>query len=255
MSTPATPSAPKPAGDDRNLVPADASPAPTLEDRLQSLWEKNRNAIIGACVLVLAVIVGKGIWERMERSKHEEIGKAYGAAATSDQLRTFSAAHASHPLGGIAHLRLADEAYAAGKFTDAIAGYDKAVVILADNPLGARARLGRATAKAQAGKAAEATTELKAIADDTKLPKAVRGEAAYHLTGLAVEAGNATEAQKFVDLLTQLDPDPRNPWTGRAMMLRATLPAAPAPAAPAPAAGEKKADAAAPAVKVEIPKK
>lgn len=253
MSTPAHPSAPKPAGDDRNLVPADVSPAFSLEDKLRSLWEKNRNLIIGACVLVLAVIVGKGIWERMEAGKHEEIGKAYAAATTSDQLRSFSAAHSTHALGGIAHLRLADEAYAAGKFTDAIAGYDKAVVVLTDGPLGARARLGRAAAKAQAGKAAEAAAELKAIADDAKLPKAVRGEAAYHLTGLAVEAGNAADAQKHVDLLTQLDPG--SPWAGRAMMLRATLPATPAPAAPAPAAGEKPADTATPAVKVEIPKK
>ena len=60
------------------------------------------------------------------------------------------------------------------------------------------------------------------------------------MTSLAVEAGNAAEAQKMVDLLTQIDP--MSAWSQRAMMLRATLPAtpAPAPAAAAPAATEKK---------------
>ncbi len=252
MSTPATPSTPKSAGDDRNLVAVDVTTALTFEDKLQLFWDKHRTLIIVACVLIAVAIVGKGVWDRMQVAKQEEIGKRYAAATTTEQLRSFSAAHTGHTLAGVAQLRIADEAYAAGKYADAIAGYESALVVLTDGPLGARARLGRAAAKLQSGKTAEATAELKAIADDAKAPKAARGEAAYHLTGLAVEAGNATDAQKYVDQLTQLDPDPRSPWTGRAMMLRATLPATPPPAAPA--TEEKKSDAT-PSVKVEIPKK
>jgi hypothetical protein len=256
MSTPATPSSPQPAGDDRNLVAVDATTALTFEDKVNLFWKNNSKLILGACVVVVLAIAGKGLMDRLARQKDEKIGQAYAAATTNDQLKAFAAANPGHMLAGIAQLRLADEAYGAGKPADSIAGYEAAVALLGDSPLGARARLGRALAKLNSGKAAEGTAELKALADDPKQPKAARSEAAYHLTGLAVEAGNATDAQKFVDQLTQLDPDPRsNPWSQRALMLRATLPATPAPAAPAaPAPEEKKADAT-PAVKLEIPKK
>jgi hypothetical protein len=253
MSTPATPSSPQPAGDDRNLVAVEAATAATFEDKVNLFWKNYSKLIVAACVVVVLAIAGKGLMDYLARQKDEKIGQAYAAATTNDQLKAFAAAHAGHALAGIAHLRLADEAYGAGKPADAIAGYDTAATILADGPLGARARLGRALAKLNSGKAPEGTAELKALADDAKLPKAARAEAAYHLTGLAVEAGNAADAQKFVDQLTQIDPDPRsNPWSQRAMMLRATLPATPPPASPV--AEEKKADAA-PAVKLEIPKK
>jgi hypothetical protein len=148
---------------------------------------------------------------------------------------------------------MADDAYAAGKSADAIAGYDKAIEVLKSGPLASRARLGRALAKAQAGKAAEANTELKQIADDAGEFKAIRAEATYQLTSLAVETGNAVEAQKFVDQLNQIDP--MGAWAQRAVMLRSTLPPTP-PAAAAPASGaagvEAKADE--PSVKVNLPK-
>ncbi len=240
MSTPATPSSPNPAGDDRNLVAVDATTAVTFEEKMQVVWKKNRAIVLGLCVLILLAILGKGAWEYMSRSKELDVQKAYGAATTNDQLKAFTAAHAGHPLAGIAELRMGDDAYAAGKTADAIASYDRAVSVLKDGPLAARARIGRAVAKALSGKTPEATTELKQLAEDTKQTKSVRAEAAYHLTTIAVEAGNATDAQKAVDLLNQIEP--MGAWTQRAQMLRATLPATPAPAA-APAGPEKKEEA------------
>ncbi len=185
-------------------------------------------------------------------AERQNVQTAYAAATSNDQLKTFIAAHRGHTLSAIAELRLADEAYAAGKVADAVAGYEKALEVLKDGPLAARAKVGRAVAKAQSGKAAEASKELKQLADDAQLSKAVRSEAAYHVTSLAVEAADATEAQKMVDLLNQIDP--MGAWSQRAVMLRATLPAAPAPAAPAApaaAAGAEKKDE--PAVKLNLP--
>lgn len=249
MSKSATPSTPSPAGDDRNLVPVDATTAYSFEDKLGIFWVKNRNVILALCAAVVLAIVAKGAWEYFARQKELEIGKTYAAASTPEELKAFSAAHAEHPLGGIAQLRIADEAYSAGKSADAVAGYDKAISILKTGPLAARARLGRALAKAQAGNAAGATTELKQIADDSSLSKAIRAEVAYHLTSLAVEAGNATEAQKFVDQLNQIDP--MGAWAQRAIMLRSTLPATPAPAGnEAPALDQKKDE---PSVKIDLP--
>ena len=260
MTTPATPSNSKPTGDDRNLVTVDETTAATFEDKLQVLWQKNRGLIIGLCIAVLLVIVGKGAWDYFARQKQLEIGRAYAAATTPEQLKSFAAAQADHPLAGVAHLRMADDAYAAGKYADAVTAYDKAIAILKDDPLTARARLGRALAKVHAGKAAEAQTELKQILDDAKQFKAVRTEAGYHLASMAVEARNAADAQKYTDQLMQLDP--QSPWTSRAMMLRASLPpivsaptapttTEPAGTTPAPAKKEE----AASGVEVKLPGK
>jgi hypothetical protein len=253
MSTSATPSTPSPAGDDRNLVAVDATTAVTFEDKAQLFWKRNRNVVLGVCAVVIIAILAKGGWDYLARQKELDVEKAYAAATTPEQLKAFAAANPNHALGGIAQLRIADEAYETGKSADAIAAYDKALSALKSGPLASRAKLGRALAKAQAGKAAEATAELKQIADDATLFKALRAEAAYHLTSLAVDAGNAAEAQKLVDQLNQIDP--MGAWAQRALMLRSTLPATPAPAAaaPAPATTEAKKDE--PSVKLNLPGK
>jgi len=231
------PTDPKPAGDDRNLVPVEATPVFSFEDKLYVFWQKYRGLILGLCVLVLVGIVGKGVWDYLARQKELDVQKSYAAAATPEQLKTFSASHTDHVLGGVAQLRIADEAYAAGKSAEAVAAYHKAISSLREGPLAARARLGRALAKIQAGNAAEAINELKQLVNDTAQFKAIRTEAAYHLTSLAVENGNVEEAQKLSDQLMQIDPT--SPWTQRGLQLRATLPATPAPAPTvAPAASD-----------------
>jgi len=202
--------------------------------------------VFGLIILILAGIVGKGGWDYLARQREAEVGKAYAASSTTEQLKSFAAAHAGHVLAGIAQLRIADEAYAAGKSADAIALYDKALAVLKGGPLAARAKLGRGLAKVQAGKATDAAADLKQLADDVNQLKAIRSEAAYHLTGMAVEAGNAADAQKYVDQLGQIDP--MGPWSQRAVALRAMLPAAAAPSTP------KKEDAA-PSVQVKLPGK
>jgi hypothetical protein len=252
---PASPATPNSAGDDRNLVAVDRTTAVTFEDKLQLFWKNNRTAVLGVCVVVLLAILGKGAWDYFGRERERDLGQAYVAATTPEQLKAFSAAHPDHVLGGIAQIRIADDAYAPGKSAEAIAGYDKAIAALKNDALAARAKIGRALAKAQAGKTADAVTELKQLADDANQFKAARAEAAYHLTGLAVEAGNATDAQKYVDQLNQIEP--MGAWAQRAMMLRATLPATPAPEATAPAssstpATEKKDE---PAVQLKLPGK
>ncbi len=232
MTTPATPSAPKPAGDDRKLVSVDETYiAPSFEDKLHLFWEKNGTAVLALCGLIAVGILAKGGWDYVQKGKEQDIQKAYAAATTSDQLKAFASANADHALAGIAQLRLADEAYAAGKSADAIAGYDKAFATIKTGPLAARAQLGRALAKVQSGKAAEATTELKALVTDAAQFKGLRAEAAYHLTSLAAEAANGADVQKYSDQLMQLDPS--GPWTQRALMLRATVPAPAAALAPA----------------------
>ena len=252
MSTPATPSKPTPAGDDRNLVAVDAMTAATFEDKLRLFWGKNRTAIYVLCLAIALAIIGKGAWDHLARAKELEVGKAYAAATTPDQLKAFAAANAGHELAAVAQLRMADDAYKAGKAADAVAGYEKALSTLKEGPLAARAKMGLALSHLQAGKATEAAKELALLADDANQFKAVRTEATYHLTSLAVEAGNAVDAQKYVDQIMKIDVS--SPWTQRAMALRASLPVTAAPAA-APAATEPKKDAPAAGVQVKLPGK
>ncbi|MBC8039345.1 MAG: hypothetical protein H7Y06_02280, partial [Opitutaceae bacterium] len=155
----------------------------------------------------------------------------YAAATTSDQLKSFVAAHSGHVLGGLAQLRLADEAYTAGNYADARAAYEKAAGILKSTTFGERARVGAAISAVLAGSSAEGEAALKQLSADITLGKLVRAEATYHLASLAAAAGNATEAIRLVEQVTVIDPD--GPWVDRASMLRATLPktvAAPDPA-------------------------
>jgi len=250
MSMSASPSNPTPAGDDRNLVAVDATTAVTFEEKVQLFWKKNKTAVFALCGVVLLAIIGKEAWDYMARQKQLDVQNAYAAATTPEQLKAFAAAHPNDPLGGIAELRIADEAYKAGKSDEAVAAYDRAMNALKEGPLVARAKIGHALAKVQGGKVADASAELKKIADDANALKAVRAEAAYNLTSLAVDGRNATEAQKYVDQLMQIDIT--SPWTQRGMALRATLPTPTAAEAAAP--GVKKEDASS-GVQVKLPGK
>lgn len=248
MTTPATPSSPQPAGDDRKLVSVDESYiAPTFEDKLNLFWQKNSTAVWIVCGLVVVAILAKGGWDYMQGQKELDVQKAYAAASTSDQLKAFAAANPEHALAGVAQLRLADEAYTAGKSADAVAAYEKAAATLKTGPLAARAQLGRALSKLQSGKSAEAATDLQQIAGDTTQSNAIRTHAMYALASIAAEAANGADVQKYADQLMQLDPT--SPWSQNVMKLRATVPA-PVSAAPA------KTDAApASGVQVKIPGK
>jgi len=217
----------------------------TFEDKMRGFWASYRKVVLALCALVVLGIVGKGALEYFEEQREEGVRKAYAAATTPDQLKAFAAANASHSLAGVAHLRMADEAYKAGKAADAVSGYEKAAGILKSGPLAARARLGLALSNVLAGKSADGAKVLGQVAGDEKEFKAVRAEAIYHLCSLAAEAGQADEVQKRVDELMKLDVS--SPWTQRAMSLRASLP---------PAADAKKDAAAAPAgVQVKVPGK
>ncbi len=250
MTTPATPSSSKSTGDDRNLVAVDAATATTFEDKLHLFWRQNGTAVLVLCGLVLVGIVAKGGWDYLGRQKELAVEQDFAAATTSEARKAFVVAHPDHSLGGIAQLRLADDAYAAGKTADALAGYDKTLTIIKDGPLAARAQLGRALAKIQSGKAADGTTDLKQLAGDPNQFKGVRAEAAYQLTSLAADAANSADVQKYADQLMSIDP--ASAWAQRAMALRAMFPA---PAAPATAKTDQKKDAAPAGAQVKLPGK
>jgi len=212
------------SGDDRNLITIDENYlAPTFEDRLRIFWEKNSRAVLAAIALVLALILAKGGYEIFHAQREKAVAADYAAATTDDQLKAFAADHTGHVLGGLAQLRLADTAYAAGNYTEARTAYDKSFGILKSNTFGQRARLGSAVSALQAGATAEGQAALKLLSADLNLEKIVRAEATCTLASLAAAAGDTAEAIRLIEQTTIIDPD--GPWAERATMLRATLPA------------------------------
>jgi hypothetical protein len=247
---PVPPSPTSPADDDRNLVAVGETNVVTFGDKLHTFWEKNGKAVLAFCGLVILGVLAKGLWEYMARQRELGVEQAYAAATTPEQLKTFAAAHPDHSLGAIAQLRMADEAYTAGKFAEAISGYDQALGVLKTGPLAARVQLGRAMARIMSGKTAEGTADLKQLLEDANQLKAIRVEAGYHLASLAAEARNSEEVQKLSDRLIQIDPS--SLWSQRALTLRANLavPTAPAASAPATKQGETT-----PGVQLKLPGK
>jgi predicted negative regulator of RcsB-dependent stress response len=240
MTKPTTPSAPKSAGDDRNLVAVDEHyVALTLEDRLRIFWQKNGKSVVALVVILLLAILAKGAWDYRTAQKEVELQQEYTAAATPVQLKAFAAAHPGHVLSGVARLRLADDDYAAGKSTEAVYGYEDALATLKTGPLASRARLGLAMAQLQDGKAAEGEAALKQLASDAAEPKAIRVEATYQLASLASVAGKSDDVSKYTGQMLAIDPT--SPWLQRALMLRVSQPVAAAGAVPAvkfPATGK-----------------
>jgi tetratricopeptide (TPR) repeat protein len=207
-----------------NAPISDTPVAPNFEETLRKFWEKNSKVVYLACATVFLVIIVKGGLEYLRAQNEKDVAAAYAAASTSERLKSFASQHPDHLLGAAATLRLADEAYAAGKYTDAATNYQNAASVFKTGPFGARALLGSALSKVLAGQAAEGESKLKQLADDASHPKVIRAEAAYHLATIAMEAGRSEEAVKYFDLVGTFDP--MSTWSRRAMMHRASLPTA-----------------------------
>lgn len=243
-----------PAGDDRNLVTIDENYlAPTFEDRLQIFWSKHSRTVWALTGIVAAVIVGRYAFESYAAYRERQVQADYAAAATTAQLQAFAQTHPTAVLAGVAQLRIADEAYAAGNFTAAREAYAAAAPLLADNPLAARARLGAAFTPLQSGDTATAKSALEALANDTTLAKAYRAEAAYHLAVVARDAGQAADATRWIELVTTVEP--QGAWANRANQLRESLPAVPAPVAASATASPAAAPVAAEPSSVTFPGK
>ncbi len=223
MPTPALPSDNRPPGEAAALVNPD--------EVLVGFWEKNRQTIVAACLIVLAAIVGKGGWDYVSSQKEEATEREYAEATTPERLRTFVEAHPSHMLAGLAELRVADASYQAGQTADALAGYEKAAAVLKTGILAARAQLGLAITKLQSGQTADGEAGLRQLAGDAGLPQSIRAEATYHLASLAADAGRADEVQRLSTQLMQIDP--ASPWAQQAFALQARLPFPAKAAAPA----------------------
>lgn len=221
---------------DPNAENAKPHPVESFAANLQLFWLKNRNAILAACGVVLAVILGREVYFYVQEQRAVSTAKEYAACGTAaDKLKQFASSNEGNPLASVAYLRVADEAYEAKKFAEAVGYYEKALKASKEFPFSGRAALGVAMSQVQSGKSAEGQNALRVLVDDKAQLKGVRAEAAYHLATLNVEAGKTEEAKKLADQILQIDSS--GMWAQRAVLLRATLTGPAAPAAEKPASG------------------
>lgn len=232
MSTP-VPTNPQATPNDSNQPAA----TPGFEHALHSFWQKNAQAVYAFCAVVVLVIVAKGGYDMYVRWQTSKVSAEYGAATTNEKLKAFAAAHPGNQLAGAAKLRLADDAYSNGNYTQAASDYQAASDIFKGGVLGGRARLGIAMSRLQAGQTADAEAQLKLIAGDSTLLRSIRAEAAYQLASFVAQAGRNDEAQKYLDQLNAIDP--AGSWAQRGMLLKLSLPAPAAVSAPAPVPAAK----------------
>lgn len=234
MSTPSQPT-PPPAGDRHAPATTSASPVqPPFEERLGIFWEKYRGAVILVCIAILLVIVGRTGWQILQNRRAAAQAAEFAQATNPEQLKAFAAEHAGSDLAGVAQMKVADDAYAAGRFSEAAAAYDAAVEALQSPALAARGRIGAAISRLKAGQADAARTALQGVANDVALPETLRAEAVYHLASAAVAAGQQDELARLLEQINAIEPN--GLWAQRADSLRQHLPVSAAPAAGQPAA-------------------
>jgi hypothetical protein len=220
-----TPPVDRPAKDQATSVPDDDFAA-----LMHSFWARNRSTVLMVAVVVLLAVIGRQGWDYFNERREQSIRDEYAQAAESpEKLAAFAAEYSSHPLAGVAWLRLADRQYSTGDFKSATTNYQRAAGSLTEIALKSRARLGAAMSLLAGGDQPAGEAALKPLTTDATADKVIRAEACYHLATLANEAGRADEVRTLTDEITKIDP--MSVWAQRAFQLRASaaLEALPAP--------------------------
>lgn len=197
-------------------------PVAPFDETLHAIWQKNKNFITTIVIAALVALLGYYGFEYFRHQKETSIAAGYAAAGTSSAaLKTFADEHPGHVLGGLARLRLADEAFTAKNYTEAAAIYQKAADALGASPFAGRARLGAAVARIHAGQTAGGEAALKQLSNDGAQLQDIRAEASYHLGTLALAAGRKDDAIKSFDLVSAIAPS--SLWSQQAMFRRSLI--------------------------------
>lgn len=203
-----------------------AAPAAELsfEGKVHAFWAKNQRFVYLLCGAVLVAIVAREGWQYFAAMRERNLRQEYAQISDKpDKLAAFADAHTGHPLAGVAYLQVADRKFESADYKGAAALYDKAAGNLKNAELLGRAKLGAAFSLLSGGDAAGGESALKKVGENQALSKAIRAEAAFHLASLALEAGKPDDVRKLVEEISKIDLG--GPWSQRATMLLANLPA------------------------------
>lgn len=203
--------------DERNLIDTKDSTEISIEDRISVYWMENKT-FVSACIFALALSIigfnGIRIYISYEESK---IQAAYTEAVSKDTLSDFAQAYSGEYLGGLAALKIGDQAYVEKNYEKALNFYTIAGQALVNNILEGRARLGEAFSMYYSEKKSEALVLLAAMTEDDRLAEVARIEAAYHLAVQAQAVGNKEEFERFIAQIKASKV--ADPWIQRVSML------------------------------------
>ncbi len=210
-----------PQADERNLVEAsEQEDTISTEERAQELWDRYKNPVIAGVGLVfLAIVFMQGIrW--MRTAAENQTQAAYQSALAEDSLAAFGEKHEAHTLGGVAHLKLANEAFAEEDFAAAAELYKKAAKGMTGTPLQARAQIGEGVSLIRAGETvAPAGLEiLEKVASNEDAAAGIRAEALYHLAIHALAQGDEAGYNQLVSRIENLEGG--EDWLNRANAIR-----------------------------------
>ncbi len=183
---------------------SDLPPDADVEERFNDFWKRNGPAIFAVIAIIAVVVVGYQIYGYVQDRKAERLAETYATLESPEAKLDFANENPDSQLGGLAFLETADEAYAAGNFTDAATRYDAAIRGLAETPLSGRARLGAAMARLRQGDST-APALLDQLARDAAVLAPIRGEAAYLLATKHWEEGNTEQVRRALDLLATIE--------------------------------------------------
>lgn len=200
---------------------SDLPPDADIEDRFNDFWKKNGPAIFGVIALIAVVVVGYQVYDYLQDRKADRLSSEFNTLETPEEKLNFAERNAGGHLASLAFIEIADYAYAAENFTDAVERYEAALPGLEGNPISGRARLGAAMARLRLGDA-NAAVLLDQLARDPGVLDPIRGEAAYLLAATQLAEGQTAEARRALDLLGTLDNAPQ--WQQRGLQLESQLP-------------------------------
>jgi len=199
-----------------------ASDVSGFEQRLSGFWAKNQKRVFLLCAVVLVVIVAREVSAISAAKSRERLAQTYAQSAASPEgLRRFAQDNAGQQLGGVAWLQVADKAYAADNFSEAVSAYEQSLKGLANgSALANRAALGLAVSQLKSGAETQGRAGLAALADNASISVGVRAEASYHLALFAHVAGDQETFAQRAAQLAQIDP--MSLWNQRLLSLQVT---------------------------------
>lgn len=191
--------------DERNLIDLELADEISIEDRISIYWMENKSFILGCITALALVIIGINGARMYQGYATEKLQAEYAIAQSEGTLAQFAQAHTNKPLGGLAALSTADQAFSDQDYAQALEFYGIAAGALGENILIGRALLGHAFALYYNGQPDEGLAQLNSIAADSKLPDSARAEAAYHLAIEADLAGRNAEFDSYVAQINAME--------------------------------------------------
>ncbi len=194
------------AADERKTVILDEDlEGVEFDDRVWLYWKRNKGFIISTVVSAFAIIIGVQGWKVYSAKRADSLAEAFAAAGV-EGLEKFSEQNPGTTLAGVALLEVADEAYKAGKYGDAVKAYNRAASELGSGILKGRAMLGAAVCEYSMD-VPKGVLALKSVYGNVELARGYRAHAGY-LYALGLSNSGKTDEAKSV--MKELAGDPGN---------------------------------------------